>query len=169
MQSVNIRLLRQTGKRTPARRRERGVAAVELALISILMLTLLLGAFDFGRLMYWGVSLTQAAAAGAQFGSRSLADAGKTQEIRDAAAADWGGLGGTNSLVVSTEVGCTCSSTEMPGTWRLPSASCSLTTCTGGAREYLKVTATTTFNTLVPFPGIPSTVNLSRTAVFRVQ
>lgn len=163
MQSVNIRFRQQTGKLTPARRRERGVAAVELAFISILMLTLLLGAFDFGRLMHWGVSLTQAAAAGAQFGSRSSTDAANTSGITSAVQTDWGNLGGV-APTVSVSQYCTCAS-DTP----VNCATSGICGTYGTPRLYLQVTTSTTFQTIVPFPGIPSSVPLTRTATFRVQ
>jgi Flp pilus assembly protein TadG len=143
--------------------RQSGVAAVELALISILMLTLLLGAFDFGRLMHWGVSLTQAAAAGAQFGSRTTTDAANTSAITAAVHNDWGNLGGITPAVsvsqyctCASDVVVNCSTSGVCGTYGTP-------------RLYLVVSTSTTFQTLVPFPGIPSSVPLTRTATFRVQ
>lgn len=51
---------------SPARDRQRGAVAVEFALILPILLMLVLGIIDFGRLYYTQVTLTQAAREGAR-------------------------------------------------------------------------------------------------------
>lgn len=49
--------------------------------------------------------------------------------------------------------------------------SCTIASCGsyGAPRAFVEVTVSRTFSTLVPFPGVPSTVPLSRTAKVRLQ
>lgn len=55
-----------------SRSRERGSSLVEASLVALLVLIpLLLGAINFGRGYYYGVEVTNAAKAGAQFGATS--------------------------------------------------------------------------------------------------
>src|SRR5690242_16447777 len=53
--------------RTPRRRGERGQAIVEFGLLSIIMITMLAGAIDFGRLFYTQIALANAARVGAEW------------------------------------------------------------------------------------------------------
>src|SRR4051794_2896685 len=53
------------------RRQERGAALVELALATPLLLVLIVGVVDFARVFYLGMQVTDAARAGAQWGSSS--------------------------------------------------------------------------------------------------
>lgn len=63
-------------------REQSGASLVELALILPL---LVLGAGDFGRVLYWSITLAQSASAGAQYGAQSSASAGNTAGIQQAA------------------------------------------------------------------------------------
>ncbi|OLB78114.1 MAG: hypothetical protein AUI14_14165 [Actinobacteria bacterium 13_2_20CM_2_71_6] len=60
----------QVGRRTPAtaagRARDRGAAAVEMALVLPLLLFLLFGVIDFGRMLNTQLTLTEAAREGAR-------------------------------------------------------------------------------------------------------
>lgn len=62
-------MVRSGVKRTSSRHRERGAAAVEFALVAILLLTLVFGIAEFGR-MWW---LQSNLAAAARDGAREMA------------------------------------------------------------------------------------------------
>lgn len=126
----------------PTRRpsRERGQSLVELSLALPVLLILMLGAVDFGRLYYASVTVSGAARNGAQYASRNPAD---TAGIQAAALEDADSL--DNPTVVVTG----------------PS-----TDPSGGT--YIGVEVSHTFETLVPWPGIPSSVEISRRVVMRV-
>jgi Flp pilus assembly protein TadG len=145
--------------RRSASRRQGGAAIVELGLVLPLLLLLFLGTMDFGRVMYWSITLTHAARAGAQYGAQSTAIAANSTAIRAAALAeaqDIGAIGVTSRRYClcppETSVGCT-------------------STCSGYGppRVFVEVTTDATFRTLVPWPGIPATTPMVRTASVRLQ
>ena len=137
-----------------------GAAVVEMAVILPLLLLMALGVGDFGRVMYTGITLSHAARAGAAFGAQSTGHAGDVAGIRQAADEEAQNIA---PIVVTSQRVCECTGGA--------AVSCTLASCGGyGAlRAFVEVTTTRTFSTLVPFPGIPSSVPLSRTAKLRLQ
>ena len=70
----------------PANTREKGQALVELAVLLLPVLLLLtVGIIDYGQVAYYSIEVSDAARAGAQYGSQSLADAANTANIVTAA------------------------------------------------------------------------------------
>jgi Flp pilus assembly protein TadG len=139
-------------------RSECGSSLVELAFLSPLLMLLLLGLVDFGRAYLIASELASAAHAGAVYGSGSPTD---SSGIQNAATNDATGIAG---LAVATPTwGCECSD----GTSY--AASCSSTpTCTGNNVVYrVKVTVTATYHPWSPWPGVPSSIPLSRAATMR--
>lgn len=136
------------------RRRRRGAAAVEFALVLPLMMTLLLGTVDFGRFAYTHIAVTNAARAGAAFGSmnpystatQSNWQAQVVQAARDEMFQQTGYVPG-NLAVTVTPVA------EAGGLWRVG------------------VQATYPFQTLIQWPGLPggsgAPITLQRTVVLR--
>ena len=159
-------MTRPLGQRNPEtihpgnRPGESGMALTEFALILPLLLLLLLGGMDLGRVYFFAMAVTHAARAGVQYGAasvpRSMNLAGIEQAARDAAK-DIGTITATADRL------CECSD----GT----PADCKNGNCgaEGKPRIYVRVIAQTTFRSLIPYPGIPDTVALSRTAQMRVQ
>ena len=62
--------------------RERGLSMVEMAFLVPLLLLLMIGVGDFGRIMYHGITLTHAARSGAAYGSQSTAHMNDAAGIR---------------------------------------------------------------------------------------
>jgi Flp pilus assembly protein TadG len=147
---------RRSAKRRPS---ERGQSAVEMALGSVVLVVLLLVTADFGRLFYVSVGVANAARAGAQYGSKSLATAADSSGMITAAKQDATNLSGVNV----TAAQCTCvSGTSV--------TSCPSSYCTyNPAGTYVQVTVSTTFKTIVNYPLIPSSATLTREAVMEVQ
>ena len=56
-------------------RSDRGGAIIELVVLSPLLLVLVFGAGDFGRIMYYAITLTNSARAGAAYGSHMVGQA----------------------------------------------------------------------------------------------
>jgi Flp pilus assembly protein TadG len=141
------------------RNTERGTVAVELAIALVFLFLLAFGITDFGRVFYWGITLDGAARAGVGYGVQNNGVAGDTAGIEQAAKNEAEDIG---EITVSSSRTCKCPS----GT----TISCTAA-CPGSAvpEVYVQVTASTTFNTLVSYPGIPNEIALSRTAMFRVQ
>ena len=129
-----------------ARRRQRhtGQGIVEFALLTPVLLLLLLVAVDFGRAYSAYIQVTSAAREGAAFGSRSSENANNQSLVQDAALADSSSIYGKPLTVVSN--------TQMDSY----------------SYEQVVVTVSYDFETLVDFPGIPSSIPMSRTVTMRV-
>ena len=138
-----------------------GAALIEAAVVSPLLILLVFGAGDFGRVMYYGITLENAARAGAAFGSQSTGHLTDSTNIRTAAEQEAQNIG---SITVNSSRVCECPAGTV--------VSCSTSSCTGyGAPlAFVEVTTTTTFTPLTgAFPGIPASTPLSRTAKVRAQ
>ena len=141
-------------------RSESGAAIVEMAVITPLLLVLALGVGDFGRVLYTAITLSHAARAGAAYGAQSTGYTGDTEGIQQAADGEAQEIA---PISVTSQRVCECTGGA--------SVSCMVPNCGGYGppRVFVEVTTTRTFQTLVPFPGVPATVALSRTAKVRVQ
>jgi Flp pilus assembly protein TadG len=127
-----------------------GTAAVEFALILPILMLLLLGCIDFGRFPHSYIAVTNAARAGAGFGSvnpYSTATATTWKaDIKQAVVDEISKLDGfdkTQLNVTSTYID------EGNGLWRV------------------KVTVSYPFQTVVNWPGLPNNVTMQQTAVLR--
>jgi len=131
-------------------RRRQGAAAVEFALVLPVLVTILIGATDFGRFYYSAIAVTNAARAGAAYGCMNPYDssnstawqAGITQAVTDelsqSAAFNTGQLTVNINPVVE------------------PSG-----------LTQISVQVIYPFTTVVSWPAIPSSFNLSQTVVLR--
>lgn len=144
------------------RRSKLGQAAIELALSVPLLGLLLVGASDFARAFYFYQEVVAAARAGAQYGSALPATAVDTGGIAAAAEANATNIPGFGSSNVTSSF-CTCSP---------PSGvtACATSYCNGANSQasYVTVTATASFKTLVHYPGVPQTTNMSSTAIMQI-
>jgi Flp pilus assembly protein TadG len=159
------------GPRYRKLRRSRGSALVEAALLMPLLFLMLCGTMDFGRIFYTGMAIAGAARAGVQFASFTPGYTGNFGGIEQAAKDDAANQGlAAASISVTARTFCQCvGNTSTTLTYN----ECRITTCTVGADDkppsYSEVTVAYTFTTLLNWPGIPSTSNISRTARMRVQ
>ena len=122
--SGNDRLMDYLGRKLRKRRRQarsdHGGALIEMALMTPLLLLLVLGVGDFGRIMFHGITLTNAARAGAAFGSQGLGNLADTAGIRLAAEQEAQNIG---PITVTSQRICECTS----GT----AVSCTVANCSG--------------------------------------
>lgn len=121
---------------------------MELGLLAPVLLILALGVIDFGRVYFAYVSVTNGARNGAHYASNSPSAATNTVAIRDAAMGDMNELLGTSA------------------------SNPAVTTVTGNDGQgslYADVTVTYTFNTIFPWPGLPSSFDVERTVRARVS
>lgn len=144
-------------------RNQRGSALVELALILPLILLLFMGIIDLGRAFFYSNTVARAAEAGALYGAQNPTDTtgmiDASDQAMSAAFATAQDVSGVNSSAV---YGCECSD----GTGQ--SASCTVTpSCTANQVYYVTVTSNATYKTLVPWPGIPSSISMSSTVTMR--
>jgi Flp pilus assembly protein TadG len=147
---------------------ERGQSLVEVALLTPLLLALLMGGIELGRYAYVSILVGSAARAGAAFGSESLVNSVNAAGIQTAADDDFQNNGqSVSSLTVSSSVSCGCDSDGA-----VTSQACtggSAGTCSSGHWVVLvSVTASGTFRSLFHYPGIPTSISLSRTSTIRV-
>jgi Flp pilus assembly protein TadG len=129
---------------------------VEFAIGSTILIPLLFGTADFGRIFYASIEMANAAAAGANYGSLSVANITDTTGISSAAQNEAPNL--SNMQVTSSQV---CLDPDGDG---------SVVSCTTpGAFKYVKVKTSYTFQTLFSYPLIPSSVALAKTVMMRGQ
>jgi Flp pilus assembly protein TadG len=127
------------------RRKSRGQSLVEFAVLLPALVLILALAADFGRALTAYIAISGAAREGAAYGMMSTIQANDTAGIQAAALADvptiWGTAPTVNVAALSTD-----------------------------AQGYPKVTVTVdyTFETILPIPPIPNSVDLTRTVSMRV-
>jgi Flp pilus assembly protein TadG len=124
------------------RGKRRAAAAAEFALVAPLLLFTTLIATDFARVFYYYVAINSCGRSGALYGCQNPTNAANTGAIQTAAKADAVGLSPTPGVSSSTN--------------------------TASGVTYVAVTVTYSFTTLVTYPGIAHTTNLSRTVQMRV-
>ena len=132
-----------------------------MALLSPLLLLLVLGAGDFGRIMYHAITLTNAARAGAAWGAQSTAHLNDTSGIQLAADEEAVNIG---AITVASNRICEC-----PGGTVV---ACSLQSCAGYGQPlaFVEVTTSATFTPLsASFPGIPDATLVTRVAKVRAR
>lgn len=137
-------------------RLQHGSSLIEVAIALPVLLLFLTGVVDFGRAYYLSNEVVGAAHAGAVYGSQFPAS---STSIVDAAKLDAPDVPG---LTATASYGCEC--------WDgfSSSASCSTTpACSTNIVYYVTVTATATYTPLFPWPGIPSSITLSRSTTMR--
>lgn len=138
---------------------QRGLSIVELGLAMPLMMVVMLGTVDLGRGMVAALCVTGAATAGAQYGARTT---GATTDVLGMAAAAKASAPGS-AIDATARSFCEC-----PG--NVPD-DCLNSNCPDdySPELYVEVTASTTFQTMFPWPGIPAVLPIRRTVVKRVQ
>lgn len=123
---------------TSLRRQRRGAATVELSLVLPLLAFLFVIGLDYSRVFYASVIVANCARNGALYASdENVADRSLYEDLQQAVQADASDL--TEPLTVSSVEG---------------------TDAAGYAR--VEVTVTYPFRTVLSYPGIPSTVNITR-------
>jgi Flp pilus assembly protein TadG len=145
------------------RNSEDGSALVELAVVLPLLVALLIGGADFARVFYASIELENAARAGAQFGAQNTTNSTTAMETVTLASAP-----NLTGVTAAASRLCQCANDSAVYSATTPANNCSYS-CTGGTRlvNLVTVTASKSFTTLVAYPGIPSSLNLSRSATMR--
>ena len=159
--STQLSILKTTNQSSRSRR-QRGVAILETGLLLPVAMLMVCGAMDLARVFYAGVVVESAVRAGVQFGSFGIGKAGAISSMNSAAETDAANQGLSGITISSrTFCGCTRNNSEVD---------CTTATCDGATPGgYVETTATYAFNPIVPYPGMPSTINISSRARFRAQ
>jgi Flp pilus assembly protein TadG len=144
------------GKNFP--RDQRGVTAIEFAVIAPIMIGLFISIADLGLGLYTQVQLANAAQSGAAYAMQKGYNSDTMKTVAQASTR-------LTSVTVATSQFCGC-----------PSATgVTVTACTAScgdgltAGTFAQVIASKTYSTLLSYPGIPSTINMSETATARTQ
>lgn len=165
---------------------DRGSALVELALTLPLLVAIIVGAVELGRVAYFAIELTNAARAGAAFGSRNLGiavDASYPPIIEQAAQNDAPDI--TLTWPTAPTTACTCETIYSDGTAssynpttpgscsltnNAPITSCGVETATSTQQVvyYMQVAPQATVNTIFNYPGIPTSFTLNGWSQMRV-
>jgi Flp pilus assembly pilin Flp len=145
-------------------REERGVSAIEFALIAPVIAILIIGIIDFGMGLWRQMQVANAAEAGAAY----------------AAAKGWNSTtGGIENAVTSATNFSAITASPAP-TWPpwcgCPNTSSGVTSATCGsncgdgslAGHYVTVQAQASYSTILPWPGISSPITLSSSAYARL-
>ena len=131
----------------------------ELAVILPVLILFAVGVMDYGRVFFRALIVANAARAGAEYGTLSVANSGLDTNIQGFAKLDGQEISG---LSVSSAQVCRCGDNVV---------TCASATCpgygNGAPRVYVVVTAIDTVNLILRYPGLPSRVPISRTATFR--
>jgi Flp pilus assembly protein TadG len=128
-----------------------GASFVELALVLPLFLLMLIPVVDIGRGFYAAIEVASSAHAGAMYGLENPSD---TSGMIQAAKA---GASNLSNVSATATYGCECSD----GT--SPVASCTSTpSCTYNYVTYVDVTVTSPYKTVFGYPGLPSSMNITR-------
>jgi len=156
---MNSHISRRHGGRKLFWKSSRGQSMVELAIVVPVLALLLVASADFARVFYFSIAVNNAARAGAQYGSQTLATAADINGMKSAATQDAPNL---PSLAATAQL-CTCGTGSSV-------AACASSYCTNNPTgNYVEVDTTMTFNTIVTYPGIPSSVPLAGKAIMQVQ
>lgn len=130
-----------------------GASIVEFAIVAPFLIFLAIGLIEVGRYMYIGILAAHAAEAGAQYATQSTT---QPSDVNLTAAVDADG-GGLTWKVHGTQF---C---ELSGIV----VNCPTTPTTGYA-YYVTVHVSANFNSLLQYPGIPNTLEVTSQSTMRV-
>jgi Flp pilus assembly protein TadG len=176
-------------------RRREGTAAVELALISPMLMILLAGIIDFGRAYREEIELSAAVAAASQYALLNVANinstnvaslaatlsgivantngaawAGATVTVNDGATSAVAGGVTTPSGAAANANSCWCP-TGSSATWNWGSAATCGTACAGGtlAGKFVTIAGTRQFTAIFTAYGLIGNITLSQSTIVQAQ
>lgn len=127
--------------------------------VSAVLITILFGVMDYGRIFGAAERSANAANAGAAFAALSVANTGNLTAITNAARAN---APDATAMTVSSTSFCTC-------TLGGAAINCSTSCATGSKRTYVRVSTALPFQTLVQYPLLPGSTTLRSSATVRIQ
>jgi len=128
-----------------------------------LVVVLGLGTFDYGRATFEAAAMSGAAHAGAQYGAQNTATARDSSGMRAAVLDELGTDLDGETITTSVKRFCECPDGA--------EIDCDTGRCAASAAPYIyvRVQVDRDFSTLFPYPGLPSSIVLSRTAEMRAR
>jgi Flp pilus assembly protein TadG len=137
-------------------RGDNGTSLAETALVLPILVLLLLGLVDLGRAYYYAIGVSCAAHAAAVYGVQNPTDVQGMKSAASASATD------ISSLTTNASYGCEC----YDGSSVVADCS-SPPSCSENYVNYVAVTTSATFQTIIPYPGMPSSFTLTGNARLR--
>lgn len=133
---------------------------LELALGVLVLMAMLTGVLSFGPMFYNAIELESGARAGAMYGAHSLAHAADLAGMEEVARANMVNL--SNASVTATRT-CSCPDSQL-------AQDCDAISCNNGAPA-VRVTVTTSlpYTPILSYPGLPSSMTLTRVSTMRAQ
>ena len=150
------------------RNSRQGNAAVEMAVCVPLLMAMVLGAIDFGRLHFEAMVVRNAATIGSFYGAQSIQYAADSAGIEAAAtseAVDISGYTATHDVI------CQCLNANEDYNSGVTQATCNEADCGayGVPRVYVRTRSQKTFSTMGWYPGVPQTTTMDMRGWVRVQ
>jgi Flp pilus assembly protein TadG len=150
-------------------KREEGQALIETALSMTLLILMMLGAVEFGRMAYFAVEVGSAAKAAAQYASQSHVTAADLAGIQQAAKNEFSNPPALTLVSPTANSGYTCTCVGSSTAVSCTNNSISAPTCPG---SYLEVTVTVqtqvSFSPGIHIPGAPGPFQIIGTAKQKV-
>ena len=134
-----------------------GASFVELALVLPLFLGMLIPVVDLGRGFYAAIEVASAAHAGALYGVENPSDSSGMELAAKAGASN------LSNVTATATYGCECSD----GTSSVPLCT-STPTCANNYVTYVDVSVTSPYQPVFGYPGLPSSMNITREIRLRV-
>ena len=160
---------RTTSRRAGTLGSARGAALVELAIALPLLVVVLLGSVDFGRVFRSAMIVTNAARAGALYGAQDPSLSGDTAGMIAAANAVLTANALTTGPSPTASTLCQCVTDAGVFSPTSPVNSCTATCSGGHLTTSVTVSVTRTFSMLASFPGLPNTMTFTRVATARAK
>jgi len=135
---------------------------VEVALLMPLLILILVGGAELGRLAYAATEVNNAAYAGATFGAKNHGTASDSTDIATAASNDAANVSG---LAATSSISCTCSN----GTAITCSNAASKCVTPARILEFVQVSTTASVSPMFNYPGLSTTWVLHGQATMRVE
>jgi Flp pilus assembly protein TadG len=135
-----------------------GSSLVEVAIMMPVLMLLLIGVVDISQGYYYAIEVSDAAEAGAVYGSQNLTD---TAGMQSAAVLDAPNLKG--GVTASASYGCECPD----GSGRVVGCAAPPGSCASSYVAYVQVSTSWSYTPLFPYPGIPSSYVLQGLSVMR--
>ncbi len=145
---------------------EKGQSAVEFALIVPVLVLTLVVISDFGRIFFISIAVNNAARAGAQYGSQTNTTAADSAGMLSEASTDGADIPNFNTPTASQ---CTCGTPNPPTTPACSTISSIYCADASSNAVFVTVDTSATFNTILSYPGVPSSMTLKGQAIMQVQ
>lgn len=137
-----------------------------------ILLLLVVGTVDFGRIFFKSMAVAQAARAGAEYGAQSMTKSTDVAGIKTAAenavASDLTLVDADLTVPART---CECATDAGVFSATSPANTCDGTGCSAGSHTVVtvSVTAAKSFSTIINYPKIKSPITITRTTKIRVK